>query len=83
MFLIEILFVIARRRRYKRNTPFVGFLDSLAALQRVRTAKAASCRSPKTGVNAISSILFAPDETMFAYSYRLQLTTLYLVQDLH
>ncbi len=35
-----------------------------------------------TGVNLIASILFAPDESMFAYSYRRRLTTLYLVQNL-
>ena len=35
-----------------------------------------------TGVNSIASILFTPDETMFAYSYQRQLTTLYLVQNL-
>ena len=35
-----------------------------------------------TGIIAIPSILFTPDETMFAYSYRRQLSTLYLVQNL-
>jgi eukaryotic-like serine/threonine-protein kinase len=35
-----------------------------------------------TGVSGISSILFTPDETMFAYSCVRRLTTLYLVQNL-
>jgi len=35
-----------------------------------------------TGVTAMTSILFSPDERMFAYSYQRQLSTLYLVQNL-
>ncbi len=35
-----------------------------------------------TGVDLISSILFTPDEKMFTYGYRRQLTTLYMVENL-